>query len=84
MKNKEGGINGIIYGARNTVTEKWYIGQTVNYKQRKQNHLAAANHIGVSSSQVAQVLTGKHKTAGGGYDKNAGYTFKYKNENPDR
>ena len=45
MKNKEGEIiNGIIYGARNTVTEKWYIGQTVNYKQRKYNHLAHARN----------------------------------------
>ena len=45
---------------------------------------AAAYHIGVKHSQVSDVLRGKHKTAGGGYDKNAGYTFKYKNENPDR
>ena len=46
--------------------------------------MAAADHIGVSSSQVAQALTGKHKTAGGGHNKNAGYMFRYKNENPDR
>ena len=45
---------------------------------------AAADYIGVKHSQVSDVLRGKHKTAGGGYDKNAGYTFKYKNENPDR
>lgn len=47
---------------------------------------AAADHIGVNYSAVSMVLTGKHKTAGGGggYDKNAGYTFRYKNENPDR
>ena len=45
---------------------------------------AAADHIGVKPSQVGAVLCGKHKTAGGGYDKNAGYMFKYKNENPDR
>ena len=45
---------------------------------------AAADHIGVKPSQVGAVLRGKHKTAGGGYDKNAGYTFRYKNENPDR
>ena len=45
---------------------------------------AAADHIGVKHSQVSAVLNGKHKFAGGGYDRNAGYTFKYKNENPDR
>ena len=47
---------------------------------------AAADYIGVKHSQVSDVLRGKHKTAGGGYDRNAGYTFKYKNEkeNPDR
>ena len=44
MKNKEGGINGIIYGSRNIVNGKWYIGQTVNYKQRKQNHLACTRY----------------------------------------
>ena len=40
---------------------------------------AAADYIGVKHSQVSDVLRGKHKTAGGGYDKNAGYMFKYKN-----
>ena len=45
---------------------------------------AAADYIGVKHSQVSDVLRGKHKTAGGGYDRNAGYMFKYKNENPDR
>lgn len=38
---------------------------------------AVADHIGVNQSQVSAVLRGKHKTA-------AGYTFRYKNENPDR
>lgn len=42
MKNSE--INGIIYGSRNIVNGKWYIGQTVNYKQRKHNHLNSARH----------------------------------------
>ena len=37
-------MDGIIYGARNTVNGKWYIGQTVNYKQRKHNHLRYARH----------------------------------------
>ena len=41
MKNKEGGI---IYGAMCTANQKWYIGQTVNYKQRKHNHLTRARH----------------------------------------
>lgn len=45
---------------------------------------AAADYIGVKHSQVSAVLNGTHKFAGGGYDRNAGYTFKYKNENPDR
>ena len=45
---------------------------------------AAADYIGVNRSSVSTVLNGKHKFAGGGYDRNAGYTFKYKNENPDR
>ena len=47
---------------------------------------AAAEYLSVSTSPVSAVLRGKHKFAGGGYDKNAGYTFKYKNEkeNPDR
>ena len=198
-------MEGIIYGARNTVNGKWYIGQTVNYKQRKHNHLryarhnrdrcvfhaairkygedafdwtvleyninthdelnerekywiqeknsripngynmnaggngtanhhqseevrkrisianmgqavsaetrkrlsiankgkgskpvlmfnrngdfvaefpsvtAAADHIGVNQGQVSNVLTGKRKFAGGGYDRKAGYTFRYKN-----
>ena len=44
MKNKEGGINGIIYGVRCTANQKWYIGQTTNYKQRKQNHLTCARY----------------------------------------
>ena len=44
----------------------------------------AADHIGVKHSQVSAVLNGKHKFTGGGYDRKAGYTFKYKNENPDR
>ena len=37
-------MDGIIYGVRNTVNGKWYIGQTVNYKQRKHNHLAHARY----------------------------------------
>ena len=46
---------------------------------------AAADYIGVDRRLVTQVLTGKHKTTGGGSgNKNAGYTFRYKNENPDR
>ena len=45
---------------------------------------AAAEYLSVGTSQVSAVLNGKHKFAGGGYDRNAGYTFKYKNENPDR
>ena len=46
---------------------------------------AAADYIGVKHSQVAAVLNGTHKFAGGGSgNRNAGYTFKYKNENPDR
>lgn len=44
----------------------------------------AADYIGVKLSHVSDVLRGRHKTTGGGYDRNAGYTFKYKNENPDR
>ena len=45
MKNKEGEIiNGIIYGVRCTANQKWYIGQSVNYKQRKHNHLRYARH----------------------------------------
>ena len=38
---------------------------------------AAGDHIGVNQSQVSNVLTGKRKSV-------HGYTFKYKNENPDR
>ena len=38
-------MDGIIYGVRCTVNEKWYIGQSVNYKQRKHNHLNNARHI---------------------------------------
>ena len=45
---------------------------------------AAGDYIGVDPSQVSAVLNGKHKFAGGGYDRNAGYMFRYKNENPDR
>ena len=46
---------------------------------------AAAEYLSVNTSQVSAVLNGKHKTAGGGSgNKNAGYTFRYKNENPDR
>ena len=46
---------------------------------------AAAEYLSVSTSQVAAVLNGTHKFAGGGRgNKNAGYTFKYNNENPDR
>ena len=46
---------------------------------------AAAEYLSVSTPQVAAVLNGTHKFAGGGRgNKNAGYTFKYKNENPDR
>ena len=45
MKNKEGEIiNGIIYGSRNIVNGKWYIGQSINYKQRKYDHLRRARH----------------------------------------
>ena len=46
---------------------------------------AAAEYLSVGTSQVAAVLNGRVKTAGGGRgNRNAGYTFKYKNENPDR
>lgn len=45
---------------------------------------AAADYLGVKHTQVSAVLNGTHKFAGGGYDRNAGYTFRYKNENPDR
>ena len=38
---------------------------------------AAAEYLSVSLSRVSCVLTGKSKTTGG-------YTFRYKNENPDR
>lgn len=41
---------------------------------------AAADHIGVNHSAVTMVLTGKHRTAGGGSgNRNTGYTFRYKN-----
>ena len=45
---------------------------------------SAAMYLGVNRSAVSNVLTGKSKTAGGGNDRKAGYTFRYKNENPDR
>ena len=45
---------------------------------------AAAMYLGITVMNVSNVLRGKHKFAGGGYDRNAGYTFRYKNENPDR
>ena len=46
---------------------------------------AAADYIGISVSNVSMVLTGKTKSAGGGCgNRRAGYTFRYKNENPDR
>ena len=38
---------------------------------------AAAEYLSVGLSHVSGVLTGKRKTT-------AGYTFRYKNENPDR
>lgn len=44
MKNKEGEINGIIYGVRNIVNGKWYVGQTVNFKNRMQDHLRMARY----------------------------------------
>ena len=37
-------MDGIIYGVRCRCNGKWYIGQTVNYKQRKYNHLTHARH----------------------------------------
>ena len=37
-------MDGIIYGSRCRCSGKWYIGQTVNYKQRKHNHLSSARH----------------------------------------
>ena len=45
---------------------------------------SAAMYLGVNRSAVSNVLTGKSKSAGGGLDRKAGYTFRYKNENPDR
>lgn len=45
---------------------------------------AAAMYLGITVMNVSNVLRGKHKFAGGGNDRKAGYTFKYKNENPDR
>ena len=38
-------MEGIIYGVRCRCNGKWYIGQTVNYKRRKYNHLKNARHI---------------------------------------
>ena len=38
-------MDGIIYGARNTVTEKWYIGQTtVGIEKRRRQHLIDARN----------------------------------------
>ena len=37
-------MDGIIYGVRCRCNGKWYIGQTINYKQRKQNHLTCARY----------------------------------------
>ena len=45
---------------------------------------SAAMYLGITVMNVSDVLHGKRKTAGGGHNKNAGYTFRYKNENPDR
>ena len=45
---------------------------------------SAAMYLGVTVMNVSDMLHGKRKTVGGGYDRKAGYTFKYKNENPDR
>lgn len=46
---------------------------------------SAAIYLGVKQPQVSNVLAGKSKTAGGGSgNRHGGYTFKYKNENPDR
>ena len=45
MKNKEGEINGIIYGSRNIVNGKWYIGQTtVGIEKRRRQHLIDARN----------------------------------------
>ena len=46
MKNKEGEIiNGIIYGSRNIVNGKWYIGQTtVGLENRRRQHLSTARN----------------------------------------
>ena len=46
MKNKEGEIiNGIIYGSRNIVNGKWYIGQTtIGLENRRRQHLKAARN----------------------------------------
>lgn len=45
MKNKEGEINGIIYGVRNTANGKWYVGQTIRgIEKRRQEHLKAARN----------------------------------------
>ena len=38
-------MDGIIYGARNTVNGKWYIGQTtVGLENRRRQHLKAARN----------------------------------------
>ena len=43
MKNSE--ISGIIYGSRNIVNGKWYIGQTtVGLENRRRQHLKAARN----------------------------------------
>ena len=45
MKNKEGEINGIIYGARNRSNEKWYVGQTIcGIEKRRRQHLIDARN----------------------------------------
>lgn len=46
---------------------------------------SAAIYLGVKQPQVSNVLAGKNKTVGGGSgNRHGGYTFRYKNENPDR
>ena len=45
MKNKEGEINGIIYGVRNRSNEKWYVGlTTAGLEKRRRQHLTDARY----------------------------------------
>ena len=45
MKNKEGEINGIIYGSRNIVNGKWYVGlTTAGLEKRRRQHLIDARY----------------------------------------